>query len=51
MMKMVFGGIVVIFLFVGGIGVMNIMFVFVIECICEIGICKVFGVICGKVLI
>lgn len=36
--------IVVIFLFVGGVGIMNIMFVFVIEWIWEIGICMVVGV-------
>lgn len=50
-MMMIIGGIVGILLVVGGIGVMNIMFVFVMECMCEIGICKVFGVMCSKILL
>lgn len=41
---LLFGGIVSILFLVGGIGVMNIMFVFVMECMREIGIKKVFGV-------
>lgn len=46
---LMFGLIVVIFLLVGGIGVMNIMFMIVCECICEIGICMVIGVCQGDI--
>lgn len=44
------GVIVGILLFVGGIGIMNIMFVFVLEWIWEIGIRKVIGVSSGNIL-
>lgn len=33
------------------IGFMNIMLVLVMECMCEIGICKVFGVISKNILL
>lgn len=42
--SVLFGGVVIVFFIVSGIGIINIILVFVIERIKEIGIWKVVGV-------